>query len=69
VKIENFWGLKVYLKRGIKSENVKLLGTKSQKKMEGLKQKVSIFIWTKNIFNPRFFLSKGCPEKEVSRGG
>jgi len=32
------------------------IGTKSSRKnLEGLKRKVGIFIWTKNIFNPIFY--------------
>jgi len=44
----------VYFKGGTKSEDEKILGTKSRKKiLEGLKWKVDIFIGTKNIFNPK----------------
>jgi len=45
----------VYFKGGTKSEDEKLLGTKSWRKiLEGLKWKVVIFIGTKNIFNNFF---------------
>ena len=43
----------VYFKRGPKMKIENFIGTKSWRKiLEWLKQKVDIFIGTKNIFNP-----------------
>jgi len=44
------------LKEGPKVKMKNFIGTKSWRKiLEGLKQKVGIFIETKNIFNPYFY--------------
>jgi len=48
------------LKEGSKVKMENFIGTKSWRKiLEGLKQKVGIFIGTKNIFNPYYYFFKG----------
>jgi len=52
------WILHMSLLWETKSEDRKLLGNKKLKKfLKILKRKVDIFIWIKNIFNPKIFTS------------
>jgi len=47
------------LKERLKVKMENFIGTQSWRKiLEGLKWKVGIFIGTKNIFNPKFYIEK-----------